>query len=146
MENYIANKFLYAQDNPPAGCSTYAQALEEMKAGGKSSHWIWYIFPQIAGLGHSELNNRYSLTSKEEVLMYYSDPTLKARMNEILQVILDSKLGIGNLMGSQIDAKKFLSSMTLFYYVTQEQIFKDVIEKKCWNSYCEYTKAKLKRL
>ena len=60
-------------------------------------------------------------------------------MNEILNVIFNSKEGTLTLMASELDARKFLSCMTLFEYATQEQIFKDVLEKKCWGAYCKQT-------
>lgn len=67
-------------------------------------------------------------------------------MKEIITEILNSPEGIVTLMGSTIDAYKFRSCMTLFYYATRDKIFKDAIEKKCWNSWCDKTKEILKKL
>ena len=105
---------------------------------------MWYVFPQIQGLGHSGLSKKFGIDSVDEVKAYYNHPVLRARMNEILTVILDSREGILTLMGSELDARKFLSCMTLFEYATQEQIFKDVLEKKCWGSYCQQTLRKIR--
>ena len=102
------------------------------------------MFPQIQGLGHSGLSRKFGIDSVDEVMAYYNHPVLKARMNEILTVILYSREGILTLMGSELDARKFLSCMTLFEYATQEQIFKDVLEKKCWGSYCKLTLSKIR--
>ena len=61
MNTYVIERFLTAQDNPPAGCGSYEQALSEMKSGRKTGHWMWYVFPQIQGLGHSGLSKQSSL-------------------------------------------------------------------------------------
>jgi uncharacterized protein (DUF1810 family) len=105
---------------------------------------MWYVFPQIQGLGHSGLSRKFGIDSVNEAKAYYNHPVLRARMNEILTVILNSKEGILTLMGSELDARKFLSCMTLFEYATHEQIFEDVLEKKCWGSYCKLTLSKIR--
>jgi len=128
----IANfdHFLNAHEN--GDTVTYAKALEEVKAGCKSSHWMWYIFPQIAGIpgGHSERTLHYGISNELQAYLYMQEPTLRQHMLEILGALLEQKdkSGILNIMGSDIDARKLRSSMTLFWVATREQIFLDVLE------------------
>ncbi len=95
----------------------YAAALAEMRAGHKSSHWIWYIFPQIDGLGHSSMAQQYALQGLEETSAYLRDPLLSSRYEEIARVVaghLDHGLSAEHLMGGRTDALKLASSITLF--------------------------------
>ena len=99
----------------------YHQALEEMKEGHKSSHWIWYILPQIESLGYSYQAKYYGIKSFEEASEYLKNKMLGPRLIEICSVILDklqSGVDIDELMGSRVDALKLLSCSTLFYYVS----------------------------
>lgn len=95
----------------------YADALEQMRAGRKTSHWIWYIFPQLAGLGTSGMTARYALSGRAEAEAYLRDPVLGPRLLEIASLVeahLHKGRDLAAVMGSDIDAKKLLSSMTLF--------------------------------
>src|SRR4029077_2021161 len=86
-------------------------------AGGKRSHWIWYIFPQIEGLGHSSNARAYALRDLGEACAYLRDPILRARYEEIVAAVSEKPgrgMRVENLMGSQIDALKLVSSLTLF--------------------------------
>src|SRR4029077_10974041 len=86
-------------------------------AGGKRSHWIWYIFPQIEGLGHSSTARAYALRDLGEACAYLRDPILRARYEEIVAAVsgqLARGIRVEDLMGSQIDALKLVSSLTLF--------------------------------
>jgi uncharacterized protein (DUF1810 family) len=107
-------RFHEAQAARAAGYNT---ALAEIRAGGKRSHWIWYIFPQIEGLGHSSTARAYAIRDLGEACAYLCDPILRARYEEIVAAISE-QLGRGirveDLMGSQIDALKLVSSLTLF--------------------------------
>jgi len=107
-------RFLDAQDAPHGG---YADALAEIRGGRKRSHWIWYVFPQIAGLGRSSLAEAYAIGGRDEAVAYLREPTLRARLVEITQAV-DDRLREGvplvRLMGSDIDALKLVSSLTLF--------------------------------
>src|SRR6478672_10232783 len=107
-------RFHEAQATHAAG---YDTALAEIRAGGKRSHWIWYIFPQIEGLGRSSTARAYALQDLGEACAYLRDPILGARYEEIVAAVSE-QLGRGirveNLMGSQIDALKLVSSLTLF--------------------------------
>lgn len=93
----------------------YQKALSEMRRGAKTSHWIWYIFPQLEGLSTSHMGKRYAVSGLEEAQSYLKHPTLKTRLVEITQVVLDSPIrSITALMGSGIDVTKMHASMTLF--------------------------------
>ena len=108
--------------------SDYATALQEMKDGEKRSHWIWYIFPQLRGLGHSSNSWIYGLADVEEAKAYLSHPVLRARLREVTQAVLAHHgKDIVAVMGSSIDAHKLRSSMTLFDAVSPNDVFRDVL-------------------
>ncbi|HET7540785.1 MAG TPA: DUF1810 family protein, partial [Polyangiaceae bacterium] len=90
---------------------------------GKQTHWIWYVFPQLAGLGHSAAARRYGLAGRAEAQAYLEDSVLRARLLEITRA-LSERLATGSplleLMGSTIDAQKLVSSLTLFEQVSRE--------------------------
>jgi uncharacterized protein (DUF1810 family) len=95
----------------------YSQALAEIRAGRKRSHWIWYIFPQLAGLGHSAMALHYGIRDLDEALAYLRDDVLRSRYVEICGAVGDGLAQgapVEHLMGSHIDALKLASSVTLF--------------------------------
>jgi uncharacterized protein (DUF1810 family) len=104
-------RFRDAQDRN----GTYTQALSELRAGRKRGHWIWFVFPQLAGLGTSEMSRRYAISSAEEADAYLAHPVLGPRLVECAQALLALP---GNdpvaVMGGELDALKLRSSMTLF--------------------------------
>jgi uncharacterized protein (DUF1810 family) len=109
-------RFRRAQARSADGFKT---ALEELEAGRKRSHWIWYIFPQLAGLGHSDMAVRYGLLGVAEAMEYLRDAMLRGRLLALTTVVVTQLQGrpapaLGELMGSEIDALKLVSSMTLF--------------------------------
>ena len=107
----------------------YATALQEMKDGQKVSHWIWYIFPQLRGLGHSSYSWIYGLADTEEAKAYLIHPVLGPRLREVTQAVLIHRgKDIVSIMGSSIDAMKFRSSMTLFDAISPNDIFRDVLD------------------
>jgi uncharacterized protein (DUF1810 family) len=112
-------RFREAQDDPAAG---FDAALREIRSGGKRGHWIWYVFPQIAGLGVSGMSQAYAIGDKEEAEAYLRDETLGGRLVVIAEAVLEA-LAVGQslvrVMGSSIDATKLVSSMTLFAGVAQ---------------------------
>ena len=102
----------------------YETALKEMKAGEKHSHWIWYIFPQIKGLGHSPNSQFYGIANMAEAKAYLNHPVLGVRLREITQEVLNhASKGINVIMGSDIDVVKYKSSMTLFDAASPRDIF-----------------------
>jgi len=96
-----------------AQASSYERALRELERGRKESHWIWFIFPQLRGLGSSENATFYGLRDIEEARDYLRHPLLGPRLERATLAVLDSKTPIENLLGS-LDAMKFASCMTLF--------------------------------
>ena len=115
-------RFLDAQEND------YADALHEIKQGYKQSHWIWFIFPQMRGLGRSYMAEYYGISSIEEARAYLDHPTLKARLLEISTALLQHKdrSTAYEILGT-IDAIKVRSSMTLFNHIMPKAIFVEVL-------------------
>ncbi len=138
------NRFLKAQED------TYINALEEIKTGKKRSHWMWFIFPQIRGLGQSKVSNYYAIQNFEEAVLYLENSLLKSRLLEISQALLE--LGVSNIedVFGSIDTLKLKSSMTLFHMVDKtERVFMEVLRKYFHNELdqrtvkiLEYEKAK----
>jgi uncharacterized protein (DUF1810 family) len=107
-------RFHEAQARPWAG---YDTALAEIRAGGKRSHWIWYIFPQIEDLGRSSTARAYALRDLDEACAYLRDPILRARYEEIVAAVSEQLvrgIRVEDLMGGRTDALKLVSSLTLF--------------------------------
>lgn len=110
-------RFKKAQASSHGG---YRDALDELTAGRKTSHWIWYIFPQLAGLGRSAAARDYAIRDRAEAIAYLEDPLLRERLFEITAVAakhVESGVPLVDLMGSSIDALKLVSSLTLFSMV-----------------------------
>jgi uncharacterized protein (DUF1810 family) len=97
-----------------AQASVYARALAELKAGKKQSHWMWFIFPQIAGLGHSAMAQMYAIRDLVEARAYLAHPVLGARLRECTQAVLDIDGKTAHAIFGSPDDLKFRSSMTLF--------------------------------
>lgn len=102
------DRFLKAQDD------AYADALDELRAGRKRSHWIWFVFPQIAGLGHSPTAQYYAIKSLDEARAYLAHPILGARLHECLKVLQVLDRTDARAVFGDLDAMKFRSSLTLF--------------------------------
>ncbi len=103
-----------------AQAPVYDRVLSELRAGKKQSHWMWYIFPQVAGLGFSIMSQRFSIGSKAEAAAYLQHPLLGPRLIECTQTILSHKgLSAHQILGSP-DDMKFKSSMTLFDAVSKK--------------------------
>lgn len=103
--------FLDAQAHPTAG---WAAALAELREGAKKGHWIWYIFPQVHGLGRSEVALRFALEDADEACDYALHPTLGPRLLSALQAVAACDGTLAVLMGGPLDARKLVSSLTLF--------------------------------
>lgn len=121
MDDFDLERFVQAQEG-----GSFHDARAELRAGRKTSHWMWWIFPQIAGLGLSSTSRRYAISGLDEARAYLAHPVLGARLRECAQVLLDLDNGDpGNgdpvrVMGS-IDATKLRSSMTLFSLAAPEE-------------------------
>ena len=125
-----------------AHASYYETALQEIKAGRKQSHWMWYIFPQIQGLGRSATAKYYAIKDKEEAIAYWNDPVLSSHLVEISRELLKLNSPIDWIMGCP-DNLKLRSCMTLFYLVSNERTFKEVLDKFYAGEMDEFTKQKL---
>jgi uncharacterized protein (DUF1810 family) len=129
------NRFHLAQASPSAG---YDTALAEIRRGRKSSHWIWYIFPQIEGLGRSSTARAYALRDLAEACEYLRDPLFRARYEEIAGAVSE-QLACGkaleDLMRGDTDALKLVSSLTLFHAAAQrlagEDSTFDLLVQRC---------------
>ena len=106
----------------------YDIALAEIRAGGKRSHWIWYIFPQIEDLGRSSTARAYAIRDLNEACAYLRDPVLRARYEEIVAAVseqLARGINVEDLMGGRTDALKLVSSLTLFRAADEQLARKD---------------------
>ena len=107
---------------------SYETALAEIRSGRKRSHWIWYIFPQIQGLGHSAVAQYYAIQSAAEAKAYWNDPVLSAHLVEISSELLKQDGAVEAIMGYP-DNLKLRSCMTLFYLISGDSIFRQVLDK-----------------
>ena len=126
---YDLQRFRAAQDQGGA----YAAALTELRAGRKRGHWIWFVFPQLDGLGSSPMARRYAIRSLDEARAYLADDVLGARLRECCDAILALEVSWGAdpeaVLGG-IDALKLRSSMTLFGLAApDEPTFRQVLER-----------------
>ncbi|HEY3574411.1 MAG TPA: DUF1810 domain-containing protein [Arthrobacter sp.] len=122
---YDLERFLTAQNDG----ATYAQALQELRAGSKRSHWMWFVFPQVAGLGQSATSRKYAIASLDEARAYLQHPVLGPRLIECATAVdTVGNRGAAEIFGG-IDSRKLQSSMTLFLRAApEEQIFRRVLE------------------
>lgn len=108
----------------------YAAALAEVRRGRKNSHWMWYIFPQIAGLGQSSTARYYSIRDLEEAREYYAHPVLGQRLREISGALLELRGSDPVAVFGGIDSMKLKSSMTLFALAAPDDpLFQQVLDK-----------------
>lgn len=112
-----------------AQAASYETALEEIRNGKKESHWMWYIFPQIIGLGETSTSIYYSIKSIEEAEEYLNDEVLGTNLREITNALLELESNDPVEVFGSIDALKLKSSMTLFDLVSSNDIFNEVLEK-----------------
>ena len=121
---YHLQRFVAAQD---VG-GTYVQAVAELRAGRKTSHWMWFIFPQIAGLGYSPASRRYAITSLDEARAYLAHPVLGARLIECATILTALADRTAEQVFGEVDALKLRSSMTLFMHAApREPVFGQVL-------------------
>jgi uncharacterized protein (DUF1810 family) len=113
-----------------AQAPVYAQVIRELKAGRKESHWMWFIFPQIAGLGHSAMARRYAIASLDEAKAYAAHPVLGTRLRDCTALVLAVEgKNIHAIFGAPDDLK-FHSCMTLFAHTAlEEPLFRQALER-----------------
>jgi uncharacterized protein (DUF1810 family) len=113
-----------------AQAPVYEQVRQELKVGRKKSHWMWFVFPQIAGLGQSPMSIRFAVASLDEAKAYLAHPVLGARLRECAQLTLDVEAKTARDIFGGIDEMKFRSSMTLFARAaSDEDLFQRCIDK-----------------
>ena len=135
MDTYDLSRFLTAQDS----YSQYKTALEEIRNGRKRSHWMWFVFPQLKGLGHSYNADYYGIAGADEARAYWLHPVLRDRLREITEaLLLLDGLSARQIFG-EVDAMKLRSSMTLFWKVTEEELFRKVLDKYYEGKMCDST-------
>ena len=117
-------RFVRAQDG-----GEYERALAEIRAGRKESHWIWYVFPQVRGLGYSEMAQYYGIASHAELEAFVAHPALMARLREITKALLELPTNDPEEVLGWIDALKVRSCMTLFADETNDPLFANVLAK-----------------
>ena len=123
-KEYYLDRFVDAQK------TSYEKALKEIRNGEKTSHWIWYIFPQQKGLGHSHNSEFYGLEGIEEAAAYWAHPILGPRLREICEVLLTHKgKNIDYIMKSRVDVMKLQTCKNLFNKVAPNDIFKTILEE-----------------
>jgi len=123
IDSYNLERFVSAQE------PLYAQALAELQRGHKVSHWMWFVFPQIAGLGSSAMAQRYAVSGLEEARAYLAHPILGVRLRECCEALLGVEgKSVYEILGSP-DDMKLKSSMTLFDFVEPRSVFVEVLVK-----------------
>jgi uncharacterized protein (DUF1810 family) len=123
-DQYNLERFVSAQD------SIYAEVLSELRAGMKTSHWMWFIFPQIVGLGRSPVSVEYAISSREEAAAYLQHPVVGPRLKECTQLVLDVENRSAEEIFGSPDDMKFRSSMTLFAQVsTDDDIYARALQQ-----------------
>lgn len=123
-DEYNLQRFIEAQDQ------VYAAVLDELRAGRKRGHWMWYIFPQIKGLGHSVMAQQFAITSREEAKAYLEHPVLGSRLRECTRLVLNVEGRSAEQIFYYPDNLKFRSCMTLFMDATTgNNIFQEALLK-----------------
>jgi uncharacterized protein (DUF1810 family) len=123
MAGFDLERFVAAQ------AGIYAEALAELRAGRKQSHWMWFVFPQIAGLGRSPTARFYAIASAAEARLYLAHPLLGARLTECTEAVLAHRGRSAEAIFGGVDAMKLRSSMTLFETVAGgPALFASVLE------------------
>lgn len=119
MASTRLQRFHAAQDKPGSGIEA---ALAELRGPGKREHWIWYVFPQLDGLGASSASRHYAIQGHDEAVEYLCDRVLRSRLLEATRAVnerLKQGLRLEHVMGSRIDSLKLVSSLTLFEHVAR---------------------------
>lgn len=113
-----------------AQASLFPQVVDELARGRKETHWMWFVFPQVAGLGLSDMSRRYAIQSVDEARAYLAHPVLGARLRECARLVLEARGKSAETIFGSIDARKIRSSMTLFHRAAPgEPLFTQVLEQ-----------------
>jgi uncharacterized protein (DUF1810 family) len=137
---YRLERFVTAQDSG----ATYQRALAELRAGRKASHWMWFIFPQVAGLGFSAMAQRYAISGLTEARAYLGHPVLGPRLRECTRAVAAVDGSTADRILGPVDAMKLRSSMTLFAAAAPEEVgFGEVLTRYFDNEPDEATLSRL---
>ena len=139
-QDFDLERFVKAQEE---GYGSYHEALEEIKSGRKYGHWIWYIFPQIKGLGHSYNSEYYGISGEDEARAYLNHPVLGARLREITKAFLNLDSQSAYAILGRPDDIKVQSCMTLFDLVSPNDIFAEVLNKYYDGIRCQKTTMRI---
>lgn len=123
MDSHDLNRFVAAQRD------SYVAALSEIHRGAKRSHWMWFVFPQIAGLGSSEMARHYGIASLDEACAYLDHPVLGHRLRECVGALQDLPPTTAQAVFGKADAAKLRSSLTLFYTAGKESLFRAALDR-----------------
>jgi uncharacterized protein (DUF1810 family) len=135
---YDLDRFLVAQEH------VYDGVLEELRRGRKTGHWIWFIFPQVAGLGHSDMSQHFAINSLNEARAYLAHPVLGTRLRECAGVVLADRGRTAEEIFGSTDAMKLRSCMTLFHRAApDEPVFVQVLDRYYGGVADEATDARL---
>ena len=123
---------------------SYDTALAELRAGAKRSHWMWFVFPQVAGLGRSATAQHFAISGADEARAYLAHPVLGPRLVECTQALLDLDGGDAVAVLGSVDAQKLRSSMTLFALAAPEEpVFREVLDHYFGGELDEATTSRL---
>ncbi|KQX19282.1 MULTISPECIES: DUF1810 domain-containing protein [unclassified Sphingomonas] len=122
-QRFDLDRFTTAQE------TSYDAALAEIRRGRKRGHWMWFVFPQLAGLGRSSTAQRYAIASLDEARAYLAHPVLGARLQACVEALQDLEHGSAEAVFGDIDALKLRSSLTLFEQAGGERLFAAAIER-----------------
>ena len=122
-DSFDLQRFVEAQDRGGA----YQAAVDELRSGRKRSHWMWFVFPQMRGLGRSSMAERYGIASREEALAYLDHAVLGPRLHLCASLVADSGAATAEALMGGIDALKLGSSMTLFAAVGDQRRVTDFV-------------------
>lgn len=125
-DQWDLKRYVTAQGDDDA----FSEVLAELGAGHKTSHWMWFVFPQIAGLGHSAMSRRFAISSLEEARAYLRHPVLSGRLTSCAAIVASTHVETAEEIFGPVDAKKLHSSMTLFLRAAPEQpVFGEVLNR-----------------
>jgi uncharacterized protein (DUF1810 family) len=135
-DEFNLKRFVVAQE------AYYEKALSEIKNGRKTGHWMWYIFPQVKGLGNTSRSLEYSIKSAREAKSYIEHPLLGVRLIEISEALIEHKDKTAETILGYTDSLKLKSSMTLFHQVNQgPTLFEAVLKQFFDGTICHFTLA-----
>lgn len=126
VDPHNLERFLAAQDEN----GTFEEAIAELRGGHKTSHWMWFVFPQLIGLGRSPMSRRFAIASLDEARAYLAHPVLGARIRTCASTVAGSERPTAEAIFGELDASKLRSSMTLFLRASPEdRVFADVLDR-----------------